>query len=104
MKAYKKIIINQEWDKIFNLFEENNFSNHAFPLYLFTTRLYNRLVENNCKDILFMSREGKYLKILFEKYCHLRKELCYDVKEIKTHYFYGSRNSIITASAKPINE
>ena len=104
MKENKKLIINKEWDKIFNLFEENNFSNHAFPLYLFTTRLYNRLAKNNCKDVLFMSREGQYLKILFEKYCQLRKELGYDVKEIKTHYFYGSRNSIMTASAKPIDE
>ena len=104
MKSNKKFIINQEWDEIFNRFEENNFSNHAFPLYLFTTRLYDRLVENNCNDILFMSREGQYLKVLFEQYCQLRKEFGYDVKEIKTHYFYGSRNSIMTASAKPIEE
>lgn len=104
MEKNKKFIINQEWDNIFNIYGENNFSNHAFPLYLFIIRLYNRLAQSNCKDVLFMSREGQYLKILFERYCELRKEFGYDVADIKTHYFYGSRNSIMTASAKPINE
>lgn len=99
-----KIIVNEEWDKIFNKYQENNFSNHAFPLYLFTERLYEELAKKGCKDILFMSREGQFLKKLFEKYCQLRKESEKDVVNIKTHYFYGSRNSIMTASVKPLEE
>jgi len=99
-----KIIINKEWDEIFNKYAENNFSNHAFPLFLFTERLYNQLAETDCKDVLFMSREGQFLKVLFERYCQIRKELGLEVKDIKTHYFYGSRNSIMTASSKPIEE
>lgn len=93
-----------KYDEIFNLNKENNFSNHAFPLYLFTSRLYDELVKNNCKDILFMSREGQFLKILFERYCKKRKELGLDVANIKTHYFYGSRNSVMKASTKPIEQ
>ena len=99
-----KIILDQNWDEIFNKYEENNLTNHAFPLYLFTVRLYDELVKKGCKDILFMSREGQFLKKLFERYCQLRKEAKKDVADIKTHYFYGSRNSIMTASVKPLEE
>ena len=99
-----KTIIDSEWDKIFNKYEENNFSNHAFPLFLFTQRLYNELNSIGCNDVLFMSREGQFLKVLFEKYCQIRKELGLEVSDIKTQYFYGSRNSIMTASCKPIEE
>ena len=72
--ANNKIILDQSWDEIFNKYEENNLTNHAFPLYLFTVRLYDELVKKGCKDILFMSREGQFLKKLFERYCQLRKE------------------------------
>ena len=93
-----------KYDEIFNLYKDNNFSNHAFPLYLFTSRLYDELGKNNCKDILFMSREGQFLKTLFEKYCDIRKAFGLKVSDTKTHYFYGSRNSIMTASTKKIEE
>ena len=92
------------FDEIFDLIKENNFSNHSFPLYLFTSRLYNELTAKNCKNIIFMSREGQFLKTLFEKFCEIRKNLGLDVANIKTHYFYGSRNSVMTASTKPIDE
>ena len=55
-----KVIINQEWDEIFNKYADNNLSNHAFPLYLFTIRLYDDLVKKGSKDVLFMSREGQF--------------------------------------------
>lgn len=104
MKRDNHVIINEEWDKIFHLHGENNFINHAFPLYLFTKRLYDELEKLNCKDVLFMSREGQYLKKLFEKYLDIRTELGIENIDIKTHYFYGSRNSIMTASVKPLEE
>lgn len=97
-----KTIINLEWDEIFNSYPDNNFSNHAFPLFLFTERLYENLKENKTKDVLFMSREGQFLKKLFDRYIEIKKELKQDVINIKTHYFCGSRNSIMTASAKPL--
>ncbi|MBQ7973450.1 MAG: hypothetical protein IJ295_00640 [Clostridia bacterium] len=99
-----KPMIDEAWDNIFKKYSENNFSNHAFPLYLFTERLYQELVQNNCNDVLFMSREGQFLKKLFERYCEIRKECGHEVKNIKTHYFLGSRNSIMTASVKPLKE
>lgn len=104
MKKANKIIINKEWDEIFNKYKENNFSNHAFSLVLFTQRLYEQLKSSGCKDVLFMSREGQFLKKLFERYCEIKKEIGQDVNSITTHYFYGSRNSIMTASVKPLAE
>ncbi len=101
LKGIKKMkdIINKEWDKIFYQFEDNNFSNYAFPLFLFTKRLYDELKNSNKKTVLFMSREGQFLKKLFDTYCSLKKE-----KDIKTYYFYGSRNSVMSAALKPLNE
>ena len=97
-----KIIISSDWDKIFN--KHNNFSNHAFPLYLFTLRLYNQLSETGCNDVFFMSREGQFLKKLYERFVEIKKELGQEVTPINTHYFYGSRNSIMTASVQPIEQ
>lgn len=102
MKKNNKIILTKDWDDIFKKY--NNFSNHAFPLFLFTHRLYSELAENKISDVLFMSREGQFLKILFEKYGKIRTELKLPMHDIKTHYFYGSRNSIMMASVKPIEE
>ena len=102
MQTAKDNIINNEWDKIFNKYE--NFTNHAFPLYLFTERLYNKLTLSGCKDVFFMSREGQFLKKLFDKFCEIKKELGQDISNINTRYFYGSRNSIMTASVKPIDQ
>ena len=104
MKKDKNLIISPDWDEIFYLNKEDNLSNHAFPLYLFTERLYNSLINSGCKEVLFMSREGQFLKVLFEKYIEIKKSLGQPVTEIKTQYFYGSRNSIMTASVKPIQE
>ncbi len=99
MQKSKSIL--PEWDEIFNA-GKANFSNHAFPLYLFTTRLYMSLVERGTQDVLFMSREGQFLKTLFDRYIEIRKELNLETKPITTHYFYGSRNSIMKASMGPI--
>ena len=99
-----KYLINEEWDKIFNKNKENNFSNHAFSLFLFIKRLYEKLEELKCKDILFMSREGQFLKKLFDEYLKIRKENRLEVININSHYFYGSRNSIIKASVEDLSK
>ena len=80
------------YDEIFNTYSENNLTNYAFPLYLFTMRLYDRLVKTNTRDVLFMSREGQFLKKLFERYCEIQKYV-----GCKLEYFvnlYGKENGI----------
>lgn len=100
----QKLILNKEWDDIFYKYKENNLTNHAFPLYLFTERLYEQLIKEGYKEVFFMSREGQFLKVLFEKFCQLKKELGQSIKDIKAHYFYGSRNSIMAASVGKIEQ
>ena len=101
----KKSIINKEWDSIFNEYAgKYNLSNCAYSLYLFTERLYEGLKNDKTKDVLFMSREGQFLKLLFDRYCEIKKELGQDVYDVKSHYFYGSRNSIMCASVKSLEE
>ncbi|MGN0798575.1 MAG: hypothetical protein ACI4L7_03340 [Christensenellales bacterium] len=103
-KESKNNTILCKYDEIFDCYGENNLTNFAFPLYLFTMRLYDCLEKTDTHDVLFMSREGQFLKKLFERYCEIRKELNKDVANIRTHYFYGSRNSVFTASTKPLQE
>ncbi len=75
-----------------------NFSNHAFPLFLFTKRLYEEIEKSGTKDVFFLAREGQFLKRLFDKYIEILKDK-YDVDgNIKTHYLYASRNSVLCAS------
>lgn len=98
----QKTLINQEWDQIFN-YKVDNFVNHAFPLFLFTKRLYEKVTEVGCKDLLFMSREGQFLKKLFDRYCEIQTAHG-KVLNVKTHYFYGSRNSIMKASVESLDQ
>lgn len=106
MTKTQSTIINQNWDTIFNEYGDHyNLSNYAFPLYLFTTRLYESLQQNNQHNVLFMAREGQFLKKLFDQYVSMREK--FGKKDsnsfpIKTHYFYGSRNSVMAASMKSL--
>lgn len=63
----------KELNEIFDRFGDNyNYSNHAFPLFLFTRRLYNELETRNVKNVFFLAREGLFLKKLFDKYSEIR--------------------------------
>ncbi len=91
--------IPQNYNKIFKLYGgKYNFSNYAFPLFLFTQRLADKVKELNIKDLYFLSREGKFLKKLFDEY-----KTKNNIK-VQTHYLLVSRKSILTASLKPIEE
>lgn len=97
----------QQLKDIFNNTQDKyNLSNYAFPLFLFTKRLYKNLKQNNVNNVMFLSREGQFLKTLFDKYCELIKQNNTDdyASKVKTHYFYASRNSVLNATLKDINE
>ena len=98
-------IINKEWDEIFYRFGQKYvLSNHAFPLFLFTKRLYEECKKADYKDLIFMSREGQFLKKLFDYY--QEQIIAFDASSytVKTHYFYGSRNSVMTASLDSLDK
>ena len=97
-----KKIKTKDWNDIFYDHKgEYTMSNFAFPLYIFTKRLYASLKAQGVRDVLFLSREGQFLKKLFDSYQQINGYP--QPASIKSHYFYGSRNSIMAASLKPLD-
>lgn len=93
----KKSPREREYDEIFAANGKRyTFSNYAFPLYLFTKRLYERFRAAGGTDLFFCSREGQFMKKLFDAYC------AYHGYEVNTHYLYASRNSV--AGLTPLAE
>ena len=78
-------------------------SDNLFDLYLpevvyFISKLHKKLVQSNTKHILFCSREGQFLKKLFDLYQTNYNFLPY----ISSDYFYVSRKSTLYPSFKPL--
>ncbi len=87
----------RQYEEIFATYgKQYNYSNYAFPLYLFTKRLYESFTASGATHLFFCSREGQFLKKLFDAYC------AYHGHPISTHYFYVSRNSV--SALRPLEE
>lgn len=71
---------------------EKGLSNYAFSLYLFIIKLKEKCIKDEIEDIFFLSREGAFLKKLYD---NLEKD---EKKNINTHYMYISRKAIINAT------
>ncbi len=95
-KTKTKLEIPEEYNKIFeDGKKENIYTNYAFPLYLFTKRLFDHTKRHNINEIWFLAREGKFLKTLFEEYIKAKGV------NMKLHYFVGSRSSLLNAVLTP---
>lgn len=105
-KKYKKskpfkyywVKIPKTFLKIYKKNNNYNYSNYAFPLYLFTKKLVDKLTMCGAKHIFFCSREGQFLKFLFDEYV-----ATYHIN-IKSHYLEVSRNSVFIAALKPLTD
>lgn len=75
------------------------YSNYSFLLYLHIERLYKSLIREGIKDIYFLSREGEFLKKLFDCYLYKRAN-----SEIRSHYLYVSRKATYPATLKSLKE
>ena len=91
-----KLSYQKRLDEIFK--EKKHFGNYAFSLYYFIKRLHEKSVQYEITDIFFFSREGKFLKQLYDIY-NLRMP---SNNEIKTHYLYVSRKSVALPSMAEI--
>lgn len=82
-----------------NLLQTNtdNFEHSIFTLYEFTEKLYYQLLNDNLDEVFFLSREGEYLKKLFDEY----QKHIYG-KKIKTNYLLVSRKATYLPSLKPL--
>ncbi len=93
----KKSTCERKYDEIFSAHgNKYNYSNYAFTLYLFTKRLFERFSASGSKHLFFCSREGQFMKKLFDAYC------AYHGHEVDTRYLYISRNSV--AALRPLEE
>ncbi|MCD8179521.1 MAG: hypothetical protein LUE98_19840 [Tannerellaceae bacterium] len=73
------------------------YDGYGFNLYFFTDKLYRCLKQEQVKDVFFLSREGFFLKELFD--CYMGTD-----DSIKTHYLLVSRRSTYLPSLKELND
>lgn len=73
------------------------YSNYCFLLYLYAERLHKELTREKIQDIYFLSREGEFLKKVFDLYLEKHGN-----ETIHTHYLYVSRKATYPASLNPL--
>lgn len=104
-KKYDEFLKEHNETIVYNKFRElqtgntDNFENSIFSLYRFISRLYFNLIKNNLDEVFFLSREGEFLKKLFDKFVET-----VDNKKIKSHYILVSRKATYLPSLKSINK
>lgn len=77
----------------------NNFEHLIFSLYIFIEKLYFNLVREGRKEVFFLSREGEFLKKLFDEYVkHIHGD------KIKSYYLLVSRKATYLPSLKSLKE
>ena len=78
------------------------FSEYIIFYHLFTERLYRKCKQKNIKNLFFLSREGQFLKALFDSY--QKHTLIDESRKIQTHYLRISRQASIQFSLQPLEE
>ena len=76
------------------------FANYAFSLYYFVRELHKESLEKQITDIFFFSREGKFLKQLYDIYANSQ---C-DTGTAKTHYLINNDPTSSSSKNKKANE
>ncbi len=71
----------------------------AIPLFIFIAKLHNRLIQDQAKNVIFLAREGEFLKEIFDIYNE-----SYPIAGIKTHYMYASRRGTYLPSLRPLKD
>lgn len=87
---------------VYKLTDRASYEDLSFSLYLFIQKLYNRLQTGRIRHVFFLSREGEFLKKLFDLYQERR--LSGTELKITTHYLMVSRKSTFIASLRALEE
>jgi len=82
------------------LSQETVFKEMAHSLFFFVYRLFKRLSENGTSEVFFFSKEGEFLKRLFERF---QADL-FGCQVITGHYLLASRKATFLASLQPLEE
>lgn len=97
-KAYLSNVLNDIYKKS----DRNRYEELSFSLYYFIDKLYAKLKCNGIKNVFFLSREGEFLKKIFDFY---QSNRCADSNYIiHSHYLMVSRKATFIASLKPLRE
>jgi len=99
-KAFKKTIkrIYRDCQKK----DTNPYSEYVICYHFFTERLYNYCKQHNVRSLFFLSREGLFLKRLFDSYAEFHQ--LNEENKIRTHYLKVSRQASLQISLKSIEE
>lgn len=76
------------------------FPEMGFSLWLFIHRLFQQLLENKTKNVFFFSKEGEFLKALFDRF----QDDLYGHTIISSHYLLVSRKATFLASLRPLEK
>lgn len=86
---------NGQQDELFSQLEvRGDFSEMASSFWLFCNRLFEDLSQKKAGNVFFLSKEGEFLKRLFDRY---QLDL-YGQLRIKSHYLLASRKATFLAS------
>lgn len=77
-----------------------HFAEMGYSLWFFIFRLHERLIHDQVRDIFFFSKEGEFLKILFD---HFQQDV-YGHNVITSHYLLVSRKATFLASLRPLDD
>ncbi len=72
----------------------------GYSLWFFICKLFNRMVDERVEDIFFFSKEGQFLKILFDQF----QRAVYGHRVVRSHYILVSRKSTFLASLRPLED
>ncbi|CAK8717692.1 Haloacid dehalogenase superfamily, subfamily IA [Candidatus Electrothrix aarhusensis] len=79
---------------------EGVFKEISTTLWYFTRKLLETLQENKTQDVVFFSKEGEFLKKLFDR---MQDDL-FGCRVIRSHYLLVSRKATFLASLRPLAE
>ncbi len=79
--------------------KDSCFPEIGLSLWLFTHRLVEELIERDVHDVFFLSKEGEFLKRIFDHY----QEQLFGGKIIASHYLLASRKATFIASLRPLD-
>lgn len=74
-----------------------SYTNYSYMFFKFISRLYCELRVKKYEKVFFLSREGEYLKQLFDYYCHYMNQK-FNLPIINSEYLYVSRQSTYPAT------
>ena len=77
---------------------QGHFSEMACSLWLFTHKLFHALWSRGERDVFFLSKEGEFLRRLFDSY----QQLIFGSELIRSHYLLASRKATFLASLREL--